>query len=423
MIEKILSALKTSGVTQYQIVETVQESAELFFIRHKLDMQREKDVKKAEVTIYREKIAGEHLLGSATVMVQESFREEQMVKLFTEAYYAAGFVKNKYYDLYKGTKEELVEVASSLNAHTLLENAQCFSNALFEEDTQEDVFINSAEVFAYRSTVHVMNSNGVDVSYRKCRASGEFVVQCLGKQDVETYRDFEYEDNNTEALKKKVRETLEMTRARAEAEVAPKAAEYRVILSGTYVKYILNYYINRSSADMIYPRFSTFEVGERIQGDYVEEDLVNVTLKATVPYSAEGIPMKDRELIHDGVLEVIHGNNRFSQYLGIEPTGAYSAFEAPAGTRSIKEMKSQPYLEIVNFSDFQMDVNTGHFGGEIRLGFLFDGEKTIPVTGGSINGSIFDVQGGMIFSSEMQIEHGFTGPAAVCLNHISVAGQ
>ena len=53
MIEKILSALEKSGVKQYQVTETTKESAELFFIKKNLDMQRMAEVRQAEVVVYQ----------------------------------------------------------------------------------------------------------------------------------------------------------------------------------------------------------------------------------------------------------------------------------------------------------------------------------------------------------------------------------
>ena len=94
----------------------------------------------------------------------------------------------------------------------------------------------------------------------------------------------------------------------------------------------------------------------------------------------------------------------------------------PEGSVSLEEMERSPYLEVVNFSDFQMDSFTGHFGGEIRLAFLYDGEKRIPVTGGSINGNILEAQKNLVFSKEMQVEKDFEGPVAVCMEQINVAG-
>ena len=59
--------------------------------------------------------------------------------MLADAYYAAGFVKNKYYELYHGTKEVMTEVKSGLTDKTLAQIAQGYAEALFAEDTQEKV--------------------------------------------------------------------------------------------------------------------------------------------------------------------------------------------------------------------------------------------------------------------------------------------
>ena len=70
-----------------------------------------------------------------------------------------------------------------------------------------------------------------------------------------------------------------------------------------------------------------------------------------------------------------------------------------------------------------LDAYSGYFGGEIRLGYLFDGEKVSVVTGGSVNGSILELGKDMKFSKEMQKEAGFEGPYEVCIDKVSVAGE
>ncbi|MBD5502040.1 MAG: hypothetical protein HDR10_12740 [Lachnospiraceae bacterium] len=432
MIEKILSALKKSGVELYQITETKQEKAELYFIRKSLDMQRMGDIRQAEVIVYKEFQEGDmRMMGSAEVLVQDSYTEEMMEELFRDALYAAGFVKNKYYELYAGkedAQEETPEADRSPSEKTLADKslteiAQNFAEALFAEDQEEDVFLNSAEIFVLKTTCHIINSKGVDVSYCKSRVQGEFVVQCTEGQDVETYQHFAYVNCDTDPLRSKVRETLRMTRDRAKAVSAPPAGEYRVILSGPYVKDIFDYYVERSAASMIYRKYSTYQIGCNVQSGTAQKDNIHLTLKATVPYSAEGIPMKDRELIQDGNLLMIHGNNRFAYYLNLEPTGNYESYKVPAGNVTLDEIRQGTYLEVVNFSDFQMDSFSGHFGGEIRLAYLCNGEKRIPVTGGSINGNILEAQKSLVFSSQIQREEKFEGPLAVCMEKIQVAGS
>ena len=165
MIDRILSALKKCGIEDYQIVLTEEESAELFFIKKELDMQRRKKVRTANVSVYRVFGEGEaRFRGVASVGVQDSQTPEELEKLFADAFYAAGFVKNQYYDLYAGKKAEMVEMESSLWGKSLAQMAQGFAEALFAEDVQEEVFINSAEIFARCYTIHILNSRGVDVS-------------------------------------------------------------------------------------------------------------------------------------------------------------------------------------------------------------------------------------------------------------------
>ena len=267
------------------------------------------------------------------------------------------------------------------------------------------------------------NSNGIDVGYTKYKTNGEFVAQCVTPQDVETYQSFSYDDLETESLTKKVQETLQMTKDRAQAKNAPKAGEYRLILSNQNVASIVSYYISRSGSGMIYPKYSNYEVGTKVQGEEVTGDKLTLTLVADVPYSGDGIKMKDRLLLENSELKLIHGGNRLARYMGIEATGFYGNYHMEPGSVSFEEMKKEPYLHVVNFSDFQMDAYSGYFGGEIRLGYLFDGDKITLVTGGSVNGSILELGKAMKFSREMQKEKGFEGPYAVCIDKVSVAGE
>ncbi len=423
MLDRILSALGKCGIEDYHIVVKDEQSAELFFIKKELDMQRLKKVQTADVSVYHVFEEGDNRFrGVASVQVQDSLTQPEMEKLFADAYYAAGFVKNKYYDLYEGTKVGMVQAKDPFGEKTLNEMVQGFAQALFAEDVYKEVFINSAEIFASRLTVHIRSSRGVDVSYNRSRVQGEFVVQCTSGQDVETYQDFSYNGWNLDAIREKARNTIELTRARARATTAPAAGEYRLILSGGYVNEFMSYYVNRASSFAIYQKYSTFSVGCDVQGGEVSKDRVNMTMKSNVPFSDEGIPMKNRELVKDGKLMMIHGGNRFAQYLGIAPTGNFDGYKVEAGNVSIEQMKEQPYLEVVNFSDFQMDWFTGHFGGEIRLAFLYDGKTVTPVTGGSVNGNIFEAQKSLVFSKEMQVEKDFEGPKAVAMDGVSVAG-
>ena len=132
--------------------------------------------------------------------------------------------------------------------------------------------------------------------------------------------------------------------------------------------------------------------------------------------------MKDLTLLKEGELKAIHGNARFAYYLGVEPTGIYSAVKLDNGTKAFEEMKKEPYLYVVSFSDFSMDSLSGYFGGEIRLGYESDGKTRQAVTSGSLSGNYGKVLKNMKFSKETRQINNFIVPCAVLLEDVSIAG-
>lgn len=430
MKEKILASLKRLNIEEYIINVTSYKNAQMFFVKKSLDCKRAENTKTYNVRVYRSfEKNGKEMKGSSSVFVYDGMTDEEIDICLGRTYLAASFVCNPTFELMECTENKFITMESGLFDHTLEECCEKASEALFAEDNRSDAFINSAEIFAYETNVEIISSTGIDSGYTKRKISGEFVAQCKEPQDVETYKDFQYYDLDCESLKSLVRKTLEYTLERAKATQAPKAGKYRVIISDHYVCSVFCYYMGRAQAPYIYAGYSTFEVGQNVQAVNAEGesadiqgDKVSMTLVPTEPMSDEGIWQQECELLDEGVLKTYHGGLRFSRYLGIEPTGYFGCIKVAPGSMSVEDMKKEPYLWVVNFSDFMLDDFTGHFGGEIRLAFLFDGEKVTPVTGGSINGSIIDSQTNMHFSKEIQKSANFVGPYAMCFEDISVAG-
>ncbi len=173
---------------------------------------------------------------------------------------------------------------------------------------------------------------------------------------------------------------------------------------------------------MIYSKYSKYTIGTHVQGDNIKGEAINITFKATIPYSEEGIKMIDRQLLENGELKLIHGNNRFCRYLNIEPTGNYGCIRVDNGTISFEEMKKDKCLHVVSFSAFDMDPFSGHFGGEIRLAYLYEGDKTTVLTGGSINGSFLETQNNLVFSTDRYKDSNYDGPYAIRFENVKVAG-
>ncbi len=423
-MDRIINVLKEAGIGEYSVLQVKERTAELFFVKKQLDTRRIKDIEKYFVTVFRtDEKDGQKLKAQTEAMLLSSMSDDEMIKALKDAYFAAKFAMNPYYEAPSPVAAPLIEKKGALAEDEPEKSAGVMAEALFAADCREDAFVNSAEVFISKKRIRVVTSEGTDVSWTDAKASGEYVVQAKEPEDVEMYKSFAYTELETEALNAQVSGMLDFVRDRARAERILKSGSYDLILTGENAAEIFRYYGARSSAQLLYPHYSTWSVGDDVQGETTGERL-NITMRASAPYSSEGIPMRDRKLLENGVMLMAHGANRFCRYLGVEPTGDYRKLSCDnEGAMSFEEMKKVPCLWAVTFSDFQMDIFSGHFGGEIRLAYLIEDGKMTPVTGGSVNGSIIEAQKDIAFSTDRFRCEEYEGPYAIKLKGISVAGE
>ena len=101
MIERIQNALRQCGISLWRINEAVEETAELFFVRQKLDTRRIKDVRKYEVSVFRDVDGdgGEKRRGFTAVPLTAAMDDGQIAEELRSAYYAAQFAANPFYEL------------------------------------------------------------------------------------------------------------------------------------------------------------------------------------------------------------------------------------------------------------------------------------------------------------------------------------
>lgn len=418
MIDKIRRALAEIGAEHYIVRQAREEAAELFFIRTRRDMTRIKDVTRASVTVYRDFEAdGKKMRGEAEATVFPGMAEGELRGLLETAYGAAAHVRNPWFELpapaVGAAEEPEIDLARAADA---------LAAGLFLADA-EDAFVNSAEIFAVREAVRIVSSRGTDVRYVKHAFKGEFVAQCAVPADVELYGDFEYDTPDAGALQRAAGALVAAARDRAQATEAPKAGKYELILTDKHLKTVLSAYLEKAAASMVYAKYSNYEIGSSAQGEDIRGEKLNMTLRAREPFSNEGIPMRDRALMEEGELKALYGSARFCRYLGIEPTGVYRSVRVDNGTVSFEEMKRRPHIRPVAFSSFQMDPFSGYFSGEIRLAYVFDGEKTRIVTGGSVNGSLIEAQKDLVFSAERYADADYEGPLAARFSDVNIAGE
>ena len=111
-----------------------------------------------------------------------------------------------------------------------------------------------------------------------------------------------------------------------------------------------------------------------------------------------------------------------SEYLGAKDSSIVYNFVVSGGTATEAELRTGDTLELVEFSDFQVDPVGGDLMGEIRLGYWHHDGKTEIITGGSVSGQMQDVIPTMRCSKETEQYNTIVIPKFTRLNGLTITG-
>jgi len=434
-LERLLAALRTFPGTDWLIRQTTVRRLESYNIGCRNEMEREVRTVTLALTLYVDfNEEGKSYRGSYVMEVRPGWSGEELRKAIAEGIFAAGFVKNPRYPLVEPAGSQ-TEAGDRSGKERLPDLARCLADL---QDAFHSVRpesgngrISYSEFFLTDGRVRILNSRGVDAAFSSRTLYAETAVH-VGPQDGETEIFESYgmsvEDplRAAEILKERLAALFAVAEQKFHAEKNRAEGKVNILLSGECLARFFGYFRTCTDAQMIYQKLSPLEPGRPVQegGDPItltlEPELPGSSLSR--PFDEDGLALKPRTPIRDGKFLEICGNTRFAGYLGIAPSGAIANIHVTGGTASVEELKKEPYLELVSFSDFQMNPITGDFGSEIRLGFFFDGTATVPVTGGSISGSMAEAMKGLRMSRQERQYDNFLGPETVCVKGVSVGG-
>ena len=175
---------------------------------------------------------------------------------------------------------------------------------------------------------------------------------------------------------------------------------------------------------MVFRGMSDWKIGDAVAPENMTVEAVKTLPNSSknTAWDAEGAPIRDLTLIDHGKAAAYWGSRQFSQYLGLESSFEASNFSVSGGTESAADLRTGDYLEVVEFSDFQTDAITGDIAGEIRLGYLHQGGKVTPVSGGSVSGNVRELLNGFRFSKETRQYDSLLIPAVTRIQGVTVTG-
>lgn len=432
MLEQIKEILiNQNNISGYKIKESQVYSSELFFVKRNVDMDRAKHVHHFYVTVYSDFTEeGTSYRGSSTTCIHPTMNPEEVRKAIQDTAFAASFVKNPYYPLVKPASIGAASLESNFAKESLSYWMNEITKAIYKNDIYEKGGINSCEIFLEKIMTRIVNSEGLDVSEESYRCMVEFITTWREEgEEIELYRCIDCSEFNADLLAGEVKNMIGICKEKAIAESTPALKTSSVILTREAVKDFFAYYYSKSNASSVYNQSSTWKVGDKVQGDMVKGDCITLTLDPLMKnstkseaFDVDGFPVKPVRLLDEGKLIQYAADSRYAYYLGVEPTGNIENVIVESGSKSIEELKREPYLMTAAFSDFTVDTMTGDFCGELRLAWYYDGRKTIPVAGGSVTGNIAELQQEMYLSKERQKDNNFEGPAMVLLKNVTVAG-
>jgi predicted Zn-dependent protease len=430
-IKKCLS-LFSNDISDWKISSVKTEGRELFFIGNSIDMVRAKQIEDVKLTVYRDfKFNLKSYRGSATSTIHPTMSDQEMEYTIRKAVYASSFVKNERFPIVNHVVCVNYPSGPSMSIQDLSENLPQLVQEIYSSNSSlQDVKLNSCELFLSLKEENIINSKGLSIHFSRPSLYVECITQAPGlTEEIELYESILLSDLKEGVLKSKIMQLLHATSDRSKAIPLPNLGEIPVIISGDSVSELLQFYLYRLSARYIYENISDTDIGEAIQGEEVEGDKISLYLDPQLPgsyhsrpFDLDGFPLHKVRLIHQGIVEKYWGDIQYSHYIHTPPTGQFCNISVDSGSQTLQQMKNEPFLEIVAFSDFQMDNITSDFGGEIRLAYYYDGTKVQAVYGGSISGNLKKIQEQLILSKERRLLKQYYGPCSIKLKGVNIAG-
>lgn len=439
IIENIQSALKELKVSTWEISDTTTDQWEFYFIKHRLDQNRAVRTRHTEVTVYRD--MGEGMLGSASMEIpQGSFPKEikeNIAGLLEEAAYAVnpqyklhGPEDQAEYSDVKGKDGISGESGAAENQISIKELAGTLIEAMNDLPETGTEYMNSYEIFARKVSRKYMNSLGLDLEETYPGATMELVVNARDEnREIELYRLPSFGSCSAEELKEYVGQLLEFGKDRLKAEPTPELGKATLLLSTEDSCRVYEYFLSQMNAANVYRNLSTWEIGRSIdkEGTFIQPLTIRQmkNLEGSPEnhlFDGEGGKVKERVLLEENVPRRYWGSRQYCSYLGIEDGSEVYNYQVEGGTRTSEELREEDYLEVVEFSSFEVDPLTGDIAGEIRLGYWHHQGQTDIVSGGSVSGSLPQLMEGLAVSSEEKRFGTALIPEVTMIHNITVTG-
>ena len=433
MIEKIIAALKErKELVGWSVRHTVTREAQVYLIGKRVEAQRLAGEENFRVEVFRQNEGGMGA-GENTFLPGDDIQAA-----IDKATLVAGMVANPVHSLPRpAALPDVPLLDPEIQRDPLGALDRLMQDMLDAGASLDDVRLTSGEGFAGVTSIHHVNSNGVDAEQEMSNVNAEFVLQSKrGDREVESFREFGRRRIDDMHIREDVAENARFTRDLLAAGSPPNWDGPIVLRGQVLVDFVAGEKLAGSVIDALssgslkYSKVSNWEAGKSVFKGEVTGDPLTVWANRTIPYGVvsnrfdtEGLPAQRVEIIRDNVLVSFSAGQRYADYLGIAPTGAFGGLELPAGKWDAAALLDEPHVEIALFSWFNPNFVSGDFACEIRLGYFVENGVRKPFRGGQLVGNVLDALANVRWSKETAALGHYLGPTTARFGKIKVAGE
>ncbi|MDH7483640.1 MAG: metallopeptidase TldD-related protein [Spirochaetales bacterium] len=468
-IRSLLTAGVLPDIADWKLEIEHERKLERYYVAEAVEQARFVVSLAARITLYIDRMEtdGTRVRGIATATLYPAHSDDELLAILQRATAAARISKNPWFDLVEPAAgqassassleqlERTAAEAATINTSSMLDTA---ASALFAparspasveqgspsnyEENSPCVRINSLEVFA--SSVHhaLLNSRGLCCTSCIPKCSTEFVTEARqGSNIVELFDALSCSTIDKDRLSQATATRLSQVLDRLQARPLPHIHQLPVIFSGREAEDLFGWFFGITRTNLVYSKASPYVQGTRIQGNRQGNNLesrmkagsvlspdsltlfaepILAGLPQSRSYDSDGFPLAKTLVIEKGVVKALTGPVRHADWLGVPRHGEFQLFSVEPGSATAKALCSIPHLRPVVFSDFSVSPLTGDFGAEIRLAYLYDGTGTFALTGGSLSGSLPQLQHTMRWSMERTIKSRSLSPDLLMLEGVSI---
>lgn len=413
MINKIKAVLEEYPIiSAYLINELETKSYEMFFVHQKLEVVRSTINTKYSVQIF---VSHDDKLGSVSFNAYAADSHEELKEKIASAISQASAINNEPYELEeKEVYSKVVE--SNISKYEFSELASKIGECALSISLDEFDSLNATECFVYKTNHRTINSKGLDKSCESYSVMIEAIpTYTKNNESVEIYQAYNLDNIDFNYLEEEIRTALKDVKARYEAKKPEGMETSSVIFRAKEINEIISEFAGDLNYASKYSHSNLHSVGDDLQenanGDLITVEATN-TMSGVIKsfFDSFGTNQKPRILIKDGKCVALQGSSRYAQYLKEEATGILPVIKLNSGSKSVDELKKEPYLECASMSGIQIDLFNDYIGGEVRLGYYFDGKNTYPVTGISVSAKLSEVLKELYLSKEVVSAEDFEGP-------------